>query len=102
MKSDDYVTHKELDSERRLTRVETSERIFWWFFSTILAVLVATLIGIFALLFELQDQLSEVNSRMDNIESRMDNIESRMDNIEIRIGNVETYLKLNGNVPQQQ
>ena len=87
-KSGNYVTHKELDSERRLTRVETSERKFWWFFSTILAVLVAALIGIFALLFELQDQLSEVNSRIDNIE--------------IRIGNVETYLKLNGNVPQQQ
>ena len=123
MKSDDYVPHKELDSEHRLTRVETSERIFWCFFSTILAVLVATLIGIFTLLFELQDQVSEVKtdvvevktevvevkSRMDNLESRMDNLESRMDNIEIRmgkietrLGNVETYLKLNGNVPQQQ
>jgi len=95
MKNDDYVTRKELDSERRLIKVETSERMFRWFFSATLGVLAAALIGIFALLFELQDQVSEVNSRMDNIESRMDNIE-------IRIGNVETYLKLNGNVPQQQ
>ena len=99
MKSDDYVTHKELDSECRLTRVETSERIFWWFFSTILAVLVAALIGIFTLLFELQDQVSEIktevveiNSRMDKIETRMDNIESLMDKIEIRMGKIETHL----------
>ena len=123
MKNDEYVTRKELDSERRLTRVETSERLFRLFFSVTLAVLVAALIGIFTLLFELQDQVSEVKtdvvevktevvevkSRMDNLESRMDNLESRMDNIEIRmgkietrLGNVETYLKLNGNVPQQQ
>ena len=106
MKSDDYVTHKELDSERRLNRVETSERIFWWFFSTILAVLVAALIGIFTLLFQLQDQVSEIktevveiNSQMDKIESlmdkieiRMDNIESLMDKIEIRMWKVETHL----------
>ena len=123
MKNDDYVTHKELDSERRLTRVETSERLFRLFFSATLAVLVAALIGIFTLLFELQDQVSEVKtdvvevktevvevktevvevkSRMDNLESRMDNIEIRMGKIETRLGNVETYLKLNGNVPQQQ
>ena len=102
MKSDDYVTHKELDSERCLTRVETSERMFWWFFSTILVVLAAALIGIFTLLFELQDQVSEVKTEVVEINSRIDNIESRIDNIEIRIGNVETYLKLNGNVPQQQ
>ena len=99
MKSDDYVTHKELDSERRLNRVETSERIFWWFFSTILAVLVAALIGIFTLLFQLQDQVSEIktevveiNSQMDKIESLMDKIESLMDKIEIRMGKIETHL----------
>ena len=102
MKNDDYVTRKELDSERRLTRVETSERLFRLFFSATLAVLVAALIGIFTLLFELQDQLSEVKTEVVEINSRIDNIESRIDNIEIRIGNVETYLKLNGNVPQQQ
>ena len=123
MKNDDYVTRKELDSERRLTRVETSERLFRLFFSATLAVLVAALIGIFTLLFELQDQVSEVktdvvevktevaevktevveiNSRIDNLESRMDNIEIQIGKIETRLGNVETYLKLNGNVPQQQ
>lgn len=123
MKSDDYVTRKELGSERRLTRVETSERMFRWIFSATLGLLVAALIGIFALLFELQDQVSEVKtevvevksrmgnleSRMDNFENRMDNFENRMDKFEIRmgkfetrLGNVETYLKLNGNVSQKQ
>ena len=57
MKNDDYVTRKELDSERHLTKVEMSERIFLCFYSVIFAVHIALLTITYASLFELVNQV---------------------------------------------
>ena len=95
MKDDDYATRKELDIDCRLTKVETSERLFRWFFGVTLAVLVAALIGIFTVLFELQYQMTEARVEIAELNSRMDSLETR-------VGNIESYMKLNGSVPRQE
>ena len=57
MKSDDYVTCKELDSDHHFTKIETSEQIFLCFFSVIFAVHIALLTITYASLFELLNQV---------------------------------------------
>ena len=116
MENDKYVTRNELNTDRRLTKVETNDKWFRWFLSAAIAVGAigaAALIGIYSLLFSLQDDVATltadvevIDSRMDNFETRMDKFETRMDNFEtrmdkfeVRLGNIEYYLKLNGGVP---
>ena len=113
MENDKFVTREELETDRHLTTVETNDKWFRWFLSAATAVGAAALIGIYSLLFSLQDDVATLTAdvevldsrmgnleiRMDNFETRMDNFETRMDNFEVRLGNIESYLKLNGGVP---
>ena len=123
MENEKFVTREELKTDRRLTKVETNDKWFRWLLSAAIAVGaigVAALIGIYSLLFSLQDDVATLTAdvevldsrmgnleirmdnleiRMDNLETRMDNFETRMDNFEVRLGNIESYLKLNGGVP---
>ena len=106
MENDKYVTRNELNTDRRLTKVETNDKWFRWFLSAAVAVGAAALIGIYSLLFSLQDDVATLtadvealDSRMDNFETRMNKFEIRMDNFEVRLGNIEYYLKLNSGVP---
>ena len=130
MENDKYVTRNELNTDRRLTKVETNDKWFRWFLSAAIAVGAigaAALIGIYSLLFSLQDdvatltadvevidsRMDKFDTRMDNFETRMDKFETRMDNFEtrmdkfethmdkfeVRLGNIEYYLKFNGGVP---
>ncbi len=109
MENDKHVTRNELNTDRRLTKVETNDKWFYWFLSAVIAVGaigVAALIGIYSLLFSLQDDVATLtadvealDSRMEKFEIRMDNFEIRMDKFEVRLGNIEYYLKLNSGVP---
>lgn len=95
MNNDDFVTRQELDSEYRLTKRQKNDLWFWWFYSMTVVVLAATLMGIFILLFELENQLSDIKSELVEIKLSLGDLDTR-------VGNVETYLKLNGDVTQQQ
>ena len=120
MENDKYVTRNELNIDRRLTKVETNDKWFRWFLSVAIAIGAAALIGIYSLLFSLQDDVATLTAdvevidsrmdkfetrmdnfetRMDKFEIRMDNFETRMDKFEVRLGNIEYYLKSNGGVP---
>ena len=113
MENDNHVTRDELNTDLLLTKVETNDKWFRWFLSVAIAVGAAALIGIYSLLFSLQDdvatltadvevldsRMDKFETRMDNFETRMDNFETRMDKFEVRLGNIEYYLKLNSGVP---
>ena len=123
MENDKHVTRNELNTDRQLTKVETNDKWLYWFLSAIIAVGaigVAALIGIYSLLFSLQDDVATLTAdvealdsrmekfetrmekfeiRMDKFETRMNKFEIRMDIFEVRLGNIEYYLKLNSGVP---
>ena len=106
MENDKHVTRNELNTDRQLTKVETNDKWFRWFLSVTIAVGAAALIGIYSLLFSLQDDVATLtanvealDSRMEKFEIRMDKFETRMDKFEVRLGNIEYFLKLNGGVP---
>ena len=106
MENDNHVTRNELNTDLLLTKVETNDKWFRWFFSVAIAVGVAALIGIYSLLFSLQDDVATLtadvealDSRMEKFETRMEKFETRMDIFEVRLGNIEYYLKLNSGVP---
>ena len=95
MENDKFVTREELKTDRRLTKVETNDKWFRWFLSAAIAVGAigaAALIGIYSLLFSLQDDVATLTADVEVLDSRMDNFE-------VRLGNIESYLKLNGGVP---
>ncbi len=116
MENDKYVTRNELNTDRLLTKVETNDKWFHWFLSAAIAVGVigvAALIGIYSLLFSLQNdvatligdvevldsRMEKFETRMEKFEIRMEKFETRMDIFEVRLGNIEYYLKLNSGVP---
>ena len=116
MENDKFVTREELKTDRSLTKVETNDKWFRWFLSAAIAVGAigaAALVGIYSLLFSLQDDLATLTAdvevldsrmgkleiRMDNLETRMDKFETRMGNFEVRLGKIESYLKLNNGLP---
>ena len=99
MENDKHVTRNELNTDRRLTKVETNDKWFRWFLSAAVAVGAATLIGIYSLLFSLQDDVATLTADVEVIDSRMEKFEIRMEKFEVRLGNIEYYLKLNSGVP---
>ena len=102
MENDKFVTREELNTDRHLTKVETNDKWFRWFLSAAIAVGAigaAALIGIYSLLFSLQDDVATLIADVKVIDSRMGKLEIRMDNFEVRLGKIESYLKLNGGVP---
>ena len=92
MENDKHVTRNELNTDRRLTKVETNDKWFRWFLSAAVAVGAAALIGIYSLLFSLQDDVATLTADVEVIDSRMEKFE-------VRLGNIEYYLKLNSGVP---
>ena len=92
MENEKFVTREKLKTDRRLTKVETNDKWFRWFLSVTFAVGAAALIGIYSLLFSLQDDVATLTADVEVLDSRMDNFE-------VRLGNIESYLKLNGGVP---
>ena len=109
MENDKFVTRNEPNTDRRLTKVETNDKWFHWFLSAAIAfgaIGAVALIGIYSLLFSLQDDVATltadvevIDSRMEKFEIRMDKFETRMDIFEVRLGNIEYYLKLNSGLP---
>ncbi len=99
MENDKHVTRNELNTDRRLTKVETNDKWFYWFLSAAVAVGAAALIGIYSLLFSLQDDVATLTADVEVIDSRMEKFEIRMEKFEVRLGNIEYYLKLNSGVP---
>ena len=123
MENDKHVTRNELNTDQLLTKVETNDKWFHWFLSAAIAVGTigaVALIGIYSLLFSLQDdvatltadiealdsrmekfetRMEKFETRMEKFEIRMEKFETRMDIFEIRLGNIEYYLKLNSGVP---
>ena len=92
MENDKHLTRNEFNTDRQLTKVETNDKWFRWFLSVTIAVGAAALIGIYSLLFSLQDDVATLTA---NVEA----LDSRMDNFEVRLGYIEYYLKLNSEVP---
>ena len=106
MENNKIVTRNELNPDRRLTKIETNDKWFRWFLSVAIVVGATTLIGIYSLLFSLQEDVATLtadveilDSRMEKFETRMEKFETRMDIFEIRLGYIEYYLKLNSGVP---
>ena len=123
MENDKFVTRNEPNTDRLLTKVETNDIWFRWFLSVAIAfgaIGAVALIGIYSLLFSLQDdvatltadvealdsrmekfeiRMEKFETRMEKFEIRMDKFETRMDIFEVRLGNIEYYLKLNSEVP---
>ena len=98
MENDKHVTRSEFNTDRQLTKVETNDKWFYWFLSAIIAVGaigVAALIGIYSLLFSLQDDVATLTADVEILDSRMEKFEIRMDKFEVRLGYIEYYLKLN-------
>ena len=92
MENDKQFTRNELNTDRLLTRVETNDKWFRWFLSAAVAVGAAALIGIYSLLFSLQDDVATLIADVEVLDSRMEKFE-------VRLGNIEYYLKLNSGVP---
>ena len=102
MENDKQVTRNELNTDRLLTKVETNDKWFHWFLSAVIAVGVigaVALIGIYSLLFSLQDDVATLTADVEALDSRMDKFETRMYKFEVRLGYIEYYLKLNSEVP---
>ena len=95
MENDKQVTRNELDTERLLTKVETNDIWFRWFLSVAIAfgaIGAVALIGIYSLLFSLQDDVATLTADVEALDSRMEKFE-------VRLGNIEYYLKLNSELP---
>ena len=95
MENDKFVTRNEPNTDRLLTKVETNDKWFRWFLPAVIAVSaigVAALIGIYSLLFSLQDDVAALTADVEALDSRMKKFE-------VRLGNIEYYLKLNSGVP---
>ena len=98
MENDKFVTRNEPNTDRRLTKVETNDKWFRWFLPAVIAVSaigVVALIGIYSLLFSLQDDVAALTADVEALDSRMEKFETRMEKFEVRLGNIEYYLKLN-------
>ena len=95
MENDKHVTRNELNTDQLLTKVETNDKWFYWFLSAVIAVGtigVAALIGIYSLLFSLQDDIATLTADVEVLDSRMEKFE-------VRLENIEYYLKLNSGLP---
>ena len=102
MENDKIVTQNKLNTDRQLTKVETNDKWFHWFLSAVIAagaIGVAALIGIYSLLFSLQDDVATLTADVEALDSRMEKFETRMYKFEVRLGYIEYYLKLNSEVP---
>ena len=67
MKENKYVTHEELSVERRLSSLEGSYRRYQRYFTAISAMILATIIGIFSMLFALMNEISEVKAEVSEL-----------------------------------
>ena len=117
MKENKFVTHEELGVERRLSSLEGSYRRYQRYFTAISVMILATMIGIFSLLFALMNEISEVKAEVSGLkvaisevkedvgdlkhdvsELKIDVLELKFGvaNLDGRVSNVETYLRING------
>jgi len=77
------------DDDNRLNRIERDTSLLKW----MVGVVIALLIGVFWMQWQVLDRLASLDARVGNLETRMTSVEERLGRVEDRIAGVESRLE---------